>query len=100
MTVEEAKKVCDILVSLAGADSSPSLHRDLFILAQLGAVPCKEWRFQGSLGFGGKFYETPVRWYVDCYPEDLTPERDRVIQDTNKALEALRVRGVVQVLGE
>lgn len=52
-----------------------------------------EYRFCGSLGFGGK-----VRWsdwrserdgcpiYVDCYPEDETAERRQAINSTNAAL--------------
>jgi hypothetical protein len=36
-----------------------------------------EWRFQGSLGYGGKFRRCPygMRYSVDCYPEDETTER-------------------------
>lgn len=46
-----------------------------------------EYRFQGALGFGGKFRYHPT-WlpYVDCYPEDLTPERRAMIERANKRL--------------
>jgi hypothetical protein len=48
-----------------------------------------EYRFQGNLGFGGKFRNngnfncTP---YVDCYPEDLTEAREAAIKAVNAKL--------------
>jgi hypothetical protein len=51
-----------------------------------------EWRFQGTLGFSGKFYFTPGRWYVDCYPEDDTPERRRAIDEANTQLRAIAMQ--------
>lgn len=47
-----------------------------------------EWRFQGALGFGGKFrnngnHDTP---YVDCYGEDETPARLAMIERANRRL--------------
>ncbi len=53
----------------------------------------QEFRFQGKLGFGGKFYYRPnyqsnePRAYVSCYLEDETPERLRIIKEANAALE-------------
>jgi len=44
-----------------------------FIVEFTSKEPCTEWRFQGSLGFGGKFRYP--RMSVDCYPEDETPAR-------------------------
>jgi len=36
-----------------------------------------EWRFQGALGFGGKFrHQDGNGFYVNYYPEDRTSERD------------------------
>ncbi len=56
---------------------------------------CTEWRFSGSLGFGGKFrrsnYPTP-RLYVDCYPEDMTPARQAAIDAANATLTTLAER--------
>ena len=43
---------------------------------------------QGTLGFGGKFYDTGRRWYVSCYPEDATAVRRATIASVNAALEA------------
>jgi hypothetical protein len=53
---------------------------------------CDEYRFIGALGFGGKFRnngnrdDTP---YVDFYPEDATPERERRALRANKKLAEL-----------
>ena len=47
-----------------------------------------EWRFQGSLGFGGKFYRG-YQHYVSCYPEDRSPKTDKVITRLNANIRAL-----------
>ena len=48
-----------------------------------------EFRFQGSLGFGGKIYFNPHRGlYVSCYREDETPERNSAIERMNAWLDA------------
>ncbi len=47
---------------------------------------CNEYRFQGLLGFGGKYWRGN---YVNCYPEDETPELRRIIDGVNQELEAL-----------
>ncbi len=48
-----------------------------------------EYRFQGALGFGGKFWRNNGRFYVTCYRENETPERLAVIEKTNAALAAI-----------
>lgn len=85
MTREQASTVYDILVRCAGARED---DRDAFVFHLTDG--CKEWRFQGSLGFGGKLYVEPRRWRVGCYREDLTPERAEVIQRTNAVLAGAR----------
>ena len=50
----------------------------------------------GELGFGGKFYRRhglhPDRWYrVDCYADDVTPERRGMIDRANARLEVIGV---------
>jgi hypothetical protein len=54
-----------------------------------------EWRFIGSLGFGGKFWRTTGKrpdgtwgecWLVNCYREDETPERLAAINVANERL--------------
>lgn len=53
---------------------------------------CREYRFMGALGFGGKFRNngnhdnTP---HVDCYREDETPARLKMIETANERLKAL-----------
>jgi hypothetical protein len=56
------------------------------------AHACHEYRFMGALGFGGKFRNngnqnnTP---HVDCYQEDETPERLKMIDAANVRLAEL-----------
>lgn len=53
---------------------------------------CIEFRFMGSLGFGGKVHWTGGRLYVSCYSEDRTPERAAIVERANTKLSALVVR--------
>lgn len=76
-------QVYDILIREAGA---PEGDRASFVDALLTG-DCREWRFCGSLGFGGKY--RPDTNTVDCYREDETPSRLLVIKKTNAALAAL-----------
>lgn len=77
--------VYDVLVDLAGAH--PGEKQDFVQRSQTPGV--LEWRFRGSLGFGGKFWRHAEGFYVTCYPEDVTPARTEVITRTNAALAAL-----------
>lgn len=56
----------------------------------------KEWRFQGSLGFGGKFYNDHFSWRVGCYSEDRTSERNEMIRCANERLSAMRAAWFVR----
>jgi hypothetical protein len=50
---------------------------------------CHEFRFMGALGFGGKFRNNGNNGnvpYVDCYPENETPERKVMIERANARL--------------
>lgn len=47
-----------------------------------------EFRFQGNLGFGGKVWNN-YGVYVNYYHEDMTPERDCIVNVTNKELEKI-----------
>jgi hypothetical protein len=96
LTEDEANAIYDVLVQHAGALEDDRRH---FVQIQTDK-PCTEFRFIGSLGFGGKFRRVAPedRWYVDCYSEDMTPERERAIRITNAALDGLRASFVV--LGE
>lgn len=94
LTTEQANAIYDILVKDAGAPDGPvdgdfgTPRRD-FMFHQTREMTW-EYRFMGSLGFGGKFWNYDGRWYVTAYPEDMTPERQQVIDDTNVALAALK----------
>lgn len=48
-----------------------------------------EWRFGGSLGYGGKFWDNGGRYYVSCYPEDEKRVSMECIEKANRRLEAL-----------
>jgi hypothetical protein len=50
---------------------------------------CREFRFMGSLGFGGKVHWSGGRLYVTCYAENYTPERRDAMQRANDRLHAL-----------
>nr|WP_221374497.1 hypothetical protein [Actinoplanes polyasparticus] len=98
LTSEQANAVYDILVEHCGADDSDGPHllmtsRGEFIFHQTDRVE-REYRFQGALGFGGKFRRGgwSDRWSVDCYSEDLTAERGQMIGVTNAALRQLQQR--------
>ena len=83
------ERVYNVLVREAGAIRDESL-RVGFVRYQMDDEPGpKEWRFQGALGFGGKFWsDSSGRLEVNCYKEDETPERAAIIKRTNAALRA------------
>lgn len=82
-----AHKVWDVLVETAGAHER---GRDEFVYHQTRKHPPTEYRFQGLLGFGGKFWSERARWRVTAYPEDMTPERKTIIEQANAALAELK----------
>lgn len=61
---------------------------DDLINTRLRNWPILEYRFQGKLGFGGKIvHQTYSGFYVQCYREDETPERLKMLEDMNSWLE-------------
>lgn len=93
-------KAYDILVEHAGARPDPKAGpsqyttggtpREDFILAfTQREYPATEYRFQGALGFGGKFWRNEGRYYVTCFREDETVAIREAIKRTNAALAAL-----------
>lgn len=46
-----------------------------------------EFRFQGNLGFGGKFYFDELGWRVGFYPEDHTQKRQDISNEVNAILD-------------
>lgn len=83
-------KVYDLLVEVGGA----SIHdKSYFITAHMRNPPCDEYRFQGKLGFGGKYRSKTNR--VDCYPEDETKERREIMSLLNGELAKLVLRSTL-----
>lgn len=85
LSPELANRVYDILVKVCGASE---MMREAFVLTET-TEHCHEWRFGGKIGFGGKFWNTNGRLYVNCYNEDETRERKRIVGEANKLLAAL-----------
>jgi hypothetical protein len=85
MTPEMADKVYSVLVMLGGA---PEGQRDSFVYHHCSdPFTCTEWRFQGRLGFGGKYRSQTNS--VDCYREDETETRRNLIRAINDKLAKL-----------
>jgi len=85
MTIDQSNKVFDVLKEYAGAHES---MRNDFVWNHTSPNKCSEYRFQGKLGFGGKYRSE--RNTVDCYREDETPERLEIIRVTNKKLSEIK----------
>jgi hypothetical protein len=83
-----ARSIYAILVREAGAWDQPiALAQFEYAMTE---TDTHEYRFQGHLGFGGKFWRDGNRWWVNCYPEDLNAERRTIIERTNKAIASLQ----------
>ena len=82
LTKDQATQVWNILAECCQAGDD--VMRDQFI-HHSATTDRLEFRFCGSLGFGGKIYveELPR---VSCYPEDETPERLSAIAKANERL--------------
>lgn len=83
----------DILAEHAGAhNDEKGYNRGAFIFHMLKDDDfggCHEYRFGGSLGFGGKFRRNNNlngTVYVDYYSEDHTPKSDKVVVKVNDLL--------------
>ena len=79
-------RVYDVLVRNLQA---PEELRMSFVFAHTEASPCYEFRFQGNLGFGGKYCRKTNT--VDCYHEDATAGRLALIEVANASLASLNV---------
>lgn len=87
LTVERANKIYDLLEKIGGAH--PIMRQGfLYAHCQDRDGCCKEWRFGGKLGFGGKYRsETNT---VDCYTEDENDKTLSIIDELNSELEKLK----------
>ena len=83
-----ANDIYDVLVEICEASES---DRDYFVERQT-STHITEWRFMGNLGMGGKFWRQGNLWYVNAYPEGMTPDKEAIIKATNRKLERLRER--------
>ena len=89
MTEATANAIYDILVADCDArEQNRAVFVHLCPASSTGQLPA-EFRFGGSLGSGGKFYADDERWWVSCYPEDTTSERQERIKYVNTKLAAL-----------
>lgn len=87
MTLLQAEAVWAVLIAVCDANQSDEARDDFLFHAQERGHPL-EYRFQGSLGFGGKIYlENPP--CVSCYSEDETSEGNRKIKNANAVLAAI-----------
>jgi len=85
LTETEWKQVYGILKEECGArDLDESWACSEFLHSQLRGTT--EFRFCGTLGFGGKLCNSGGRLYVSCYSEDDTPEREAAIKAANARL--------------
>lgn len=84
---DEAGVIYGLLVALAGAYDDDGARYSFIRSVCKDDHPCREYRFQGNLGFGGKFRNNGNNGgvpYIDCYPEDETPARRAIIDDVNE----------------
>lgn len=64
-----------------------------YFMGPEAAVPNpKEYRFQGHLGYGGKFWKTARGHDVTCYLEDRSQKRGEMIKTLNRKIGELEVR--------
>lgn len=76
----DPKQVWPVLVTECGADPD---GLDNFVATW---PECREYRFQGALGFGGKVWANLGKVYVTCYPENETAVRHAMIEAANARL--------------
>jgi hypothetical protein len=87
ITKAQATSIYDILVEDCGA---PEPMREMFITYITTSTGMREFRYQGNLGFGGKFYASSWgRWRTDCYEEDKDAARRAMIERANRRLSKL-----------
>jgi hypothetical protein len=87
MNKELAQRVYAVLVDVCGA-SNDERSQWRFEDAFEGDHPASQYRFEGSLGYGGKFFFPSFS--VSYYCENQTPEGDETCKRANALLEPLR----------
>lgn len=90
ITEDLAGRIYAVLVETCGARVLDVHERPWCMTYIANNGEDREWRFKGSLGFGGKIYiDANGDCRVDCYPDDKTPERQRMIDAAMVALKEL-----------
>lgn len=83
--------IYDVLIRCCEASGTKSEREDFVNISErYGEGRVLEYRFMGSLGFGGKvwLYNSEIP-YVTCYQEDETPARRQAIKRANEELTQL-----------
>ncbi len=92
MSAEFYVAVYDLLIATGNVRTDSMKHAFVAYFTEQGRPwQCREWRFQGHLGFGGKFWRNDGRHYVSAYHEDITKERNRMIASLNTQIENLEL---------
>ncbi len=84
--------VYGILIDVCGAQPTIEAAKDF----SHSWPECGEYRFMGSLGFGGKVWFARYRdpqVYVTCYPEDVNAERQAMLDKANERFAELFSKG-------
>lgn len=76
-----AEVIFHFLNKFAGA--SERIKDDFIYFCSEGG---NEFHFGGKLGFGGKFWNNNG-FYINCYSEDMTPQKAAIIEKVNKYLD-------------
>ncbi len=89
------RAIYEILIRTCGAYDAADAYLQFIVAAdRFSALHSFEYRFQGSLGFGGKVWLYNGDYpYVNCYREDQTPERKKAIAQADQALRELIQKG-------
>lgn len=90
LTPRQATKIWNVLFAYAGASGSGQARNDFINSLCDPTANVSEYRFQGFLGFGGKFWNCNDKWSVSCYREDETPGRISLILHVNALLAEYR----------
>lgn len=83
MSEKLLNRIYDILVQVCGAAED---YRDGFVMLHQRENFPTEWRFIGTLGFGGKFWRKRDAFSVTCYSEDETRARLKTMKEANQQL--------------
>lgn len=82
--------VYDLLIATGNVRTDSMKHAFVSYFMDPEWPHTKEWRFQGHLGFGGKFWANDGRHHVSYYGrEDWSQERDDMVKMLNLEINKL-----------